>query len=495
MSAYYASPGDWPAAATGRQELAPVLVGFAGPAQQSRATVLVRLLLVIPHIIVLWALAIAAYVIVVIGWFGALFTGQLPGFAADFLAGFVRWQTRVLGYAILLTDVYPPFSLEDADYPIRVAMRPSRLNRLAVLFRFFLLIPVWIVEAVVSYGAFTIVQLVSWLIVLISGEMPASLYQALAAALRYQARVVGFAFMLTSAYPSGLYGDAVMPGAGGTQPGLGGFGAQPGYGQQQPGYGQQQPGYGQQPGHGDPQGWVTQPPGVPQGWATQQPGYGQQQPGVGQDQPGYAQQPGYGQPGYGQPGYGQAQPGYGPQPGYGQQPGYGTPPAGTTSWWLVLSSGAKTLVTVFIVLGVLLAIAVGVVDATVTGNAVSAAVASSELQADGAPVTNALNNYASNVKACNGELACVTQQDRQVAGVLNTFAGQVRAIPMPSAQASADAAALASSSSRLASIFASLGAATSATQYEKLAGSLGVQQTGDQVNQDYVNLGQLLNNS
>ena len=126
MSAYYASPGTGPVAATGQEALAPVLVAFAGPAPQSRLTVLVRMLMVIPHIIVLWALAIAAYVVVIIGWFGALFTGRLPAFAADYLAGFVRWQTRVFGYAILLTDVYPPFTLDDADYPIRVAMRPGR---------------------------------------------------------------------------------------------------------------------------------------------------------------------------------------------------------------------------------------------------------------------------------------------------------------------------------------------------------------------------------
>ena len=124
MSAYYASPGG-PAAATVQEELAPVLLAFAGPAPQSRLTVLIRALMVIPHIVVLWALAIAAYVVVIIGWFGALFTGRLPGFAADFLTGFVRWQARVFGYAILLTDVYPPFTLEDADYPIRVAVRPA----------------------------------------------------------------------------------------------------------------------------------------------------------------------------------------------------------------------------------------------------------------------------------------------------------------------------------------------------------------------------------
>ena len=187
MSAYYAAPGGQ-AAVTSQEELAPVLVAFAGPAPQSRLTVLIRLLMVIPQFVVLWALTIAAEVVVIIGWFGALFTGRLPNFAADFLAGFVRWQTRVFGYTILLTDVYPPFTLEDADYPIRVAVRPGRLNRLAVLFRFILLIPAWIVAAVVGYGALTLFQFVSWLIVLISGRMPDSLYQALAAVLRSRLR-------------------------------------------------------------------------------------------------------------------------------------------------------------------------------------------------------------------------------------------------------------------------------------------------------------------
>src|SRR5580693_3372952 len=420
MSAYYASPGG-PAAATVQEELAPVLVAFAGPAPQSRLTVLIRALMVIPHIVVLWALAIAAYVVVIIGWFGALFTGRLPGFAADFLAGFVRWQARVFGYAILLTDVYPPFTLEDADYPIRVAVRPGRLNRLAVLFRFFLMIPAWIVAAVVSYGAFTLVQFVSWLIVLISGRMPDALYQALAAALRYQIRVSGFAFMLTSAYPSGLYGDRVAAGTAGPQPGFGG-----------------------------------------------QPSYG-------------------------------GQPGYGEQPGYGQQPGYGAPPVvtGLGSWWLALSSKAKTLVTTFIVLGVVFAAAEGFVQAAFTNNVVGTAEAVNQLQSDFTPVNTAINGIPAKVKACNGQLACVTQLDRSVAGTLNNFGAQVRGIAMPSGQASSDAADLASTTSHAASIFAALGAATSVNQYQSIgnAESNELQQSLEQIYTDYNALGTALTNS
>jgi hypothetical protein len=43
MSAYYATPGDMSSVTTEQQTPAPILVAFAGPARQSRLTVLVRI--------------------------------------------------------------------------------------------------------------------------------------------------------------------------------------------------------------------------------------------------------------------------------------------------------------------------------------------------------------------------------------------------------------------------------------------------------------------
>ena len=251
MSAYYATGA--PGQVTDRPTLAPVMVAFAGPAPQSRLTVLVRLIMAIPHLIVLWLLGIAAYVVVVIGWFGALFSGRLPVFAADFLTGYLRWLTRVFAYTILLTDQYPPFSLDDADYPVRVAVTPGQLNRLAVLFRIILLIPCWIITVIAVYGAFSIVLFVTWLIVLITGRMPGMLHQALAAVLRYYVRAHGYALMLTSAYPGGLFGDPAAPGS--WSPGRQDSQPQPGYGDPQAGYGQQAA-YGPQAG-GGPSWWLV----------------------------------------------------------------------------------------------------------------------------------------------------------------------------------------------------------------------------------------------
>lgn len=199
-------PGG-PGLASAPQGLAPILVAFAPSAPQSRGTVAVRVLLAIPQLVVLYAIGIAAEVVLVIGWFAALFTGRLPDFAAEFLTGYLRWQTRVFGYLALLTDAYPPFALGDEPYPIRVAALPGRLNRLAVLFRYILIIPAAIVAAALSLGAFSLTLFVTWLIVLITGRMPDALHQALAAAVRYFARLNGYVMMLTSAYPSGLSGD------------------------------------------------------------------------------------------------------------------------------------------------------------------------------------------------------------------------------------------------------------------------------------------------
>jgi hypothetical protein len=196
----------------GEQKPAPILAVFDGPFPQRRVTVFFRLILAIPAGIVLFAVLIAAFFVIVIAWFGALFMGRLPTFAAEFLPGVVRWQTRVQAYTFLLTDKYPPFSMENDDtYPVRVTALPGRLNRWAVFFRAILAIPALIVQNLVYYGTFTIMAVITWLIVLVMGRMPVPLFQAMSAAIRYQARVAGYTDMITSEYPWGLFGDSPIP--------------------------------------------------------------------------------------------------------------------------------------------------------------------------------------------------------------------------------------------------------------------------------------------
>src|ERR1700734_2613095 len=163
---------------------------YAGTAAQSRVTVIFRIILAIPQFIVLFFLGIAAFVVAVIGWFAALVTGELPEFAHTFLGGVIRWEIRVSAYMFLLTDAYPPFSLEDVEYPVRPIL-PDRgpLNRVSVFFRIILAIPAAVFLQIVEYGLTIPLLLVMWFVVLFRGTLPAAFYDAYSALLRYQLRL------------------------------------------------------------------------------------------------------------------------------------------------------------------------------------------------------------------------------------------------------------------------------------------------------------------
>jgi hypothetical protein len=185
---------------------------FSGTATQSRVTVVFRIILAIPQFIVLFFLGIAALVVAIIGWFAALVTGELPEFAHTFLGGVVRWEIRVNGYLLLLTDSYPPFSLDDVDYPVRPIL-PGRgqLNRVSVFFRIILAIPAGVFAQIVQYGLTLPLLFGMWIVVIVTGSMPASLYDTYASLLRYQARLHSWFLMITSEYAWGMLGDFVPP--------------------------------------------------------------------------------------------------------------------------------------------------------------------------------------------------------------------------------------------------------------------------------------------
>ncbi len=194
-------------------ESLPVYLATRVPGPRDRLTVLVRLVLVIPQYFVLFFVHVAALVVVVLGWFGALVTGRLPLFAQEFLTGVLRWDTRVQAYLLLLTDQYPPFSLQpEEQYPVQVAVPPpTDLNRLAVLFRLFLAIPAGIVSSVLSTGAF-VISIASWFSIVVTGQMPPPLYEAVRASLRFQVRYWAYFQMLTPEYPGAVLGDVTPAG-------------------------------------------------------------------------------------------------------------------------------------------------------------------------------------------------------------------------------------------------------------------------------------------
>jgi hypothetical protein len=184
-------------------------IWFDGPARQRRWTVLLRLILIIPQAIVVLLLEFGLVVVLPIGWFGALFMGRLPLWCHRYMTGFTRWVTRVSAYGYLLTDRYPPFTVEDETYPARPIMPPNgKLNRFAVFFRIILAIPAYVFQAIVGYGLTAPLLLVSWIIVLFTGRMPNALYWAYSAYIRFETRFYAYVFLLTPEYPWGMLGES-----------------------------------------------------------------------------------------------------------------------------------------------------------------------------------------------------------------------------------------------------------------------------------------------
>lgn len=183
-----------------------------GPRPQSRLTILLRWLLAVPHFFILFFYAIAATVVMIVGWFAALFTGRLPDGIGFFLAGFLAYETRVFAYATLLVGEYPPFEfgVTTPGYPVAIELYKTPLNPLAVLFRIILAIPAYIVAGVLGSG-WLAVSFIIWIVALVVGRLPDALFQATAASTRYIMRFNAYFSMLTAVYPKRLFGDEGLP--------------------------------------------------------------------------------------------------------------------------------------------------------------------------------------------------------------------------------------------------------------------------------------------
>ena len=90
----------------------PVRLSVQGQIEgRNRLTVFFRLLMAIPHYLILGVLNYVIGVVVFVAWLMALFTGSVAPGLHTFIAGYLRWTMRAQGYVLLVTDEYPPFSL------------------------------------------------------------------------------------------------------------------------------------------------------------------------------------------------------------------------------------------------------------------------------------------------------------------------------------------------------------------------------------------------
>jgi hypothetical protein len=70
-----------------------------------------KLIVLVPHMIVLAALGFIVSLLQLGLWVPVLFGGQYPELGHTMVGGFIRWYVRVISFFFGLTDRYPPFAL------------------------------------------------------------------------------------------------------------------------------------------------------------------------------------------------------------------------------------------------------------------------------------------------------------------------------------------------------------------------------------------------
>jgi hypothetical protein len=181
----------------------------------SRALWLVKWLLIVPHLIILAALAVAFVVVTVIAFFAILFTGKYPPRLFEFNVGVLRWGWRVsfYSYGALATDVYPPFSLQSTDYPADLEIAyPEKLKNGLVLVKWFLAIPHYAVLAALAgwgaanaggwfIGLLCVLLVIVAVLLLFTGKYHRDIFKLVMGIQRWSYRVIAYVGLMTDEYP------------------------------------------------------------------------------------------------------------------------------------------------------------------------------------------------------------------------------------------------------------------------------------------------------
>lgn len=168
--------------------------------------VLVKLILAVPHMIVVGALQYLAGILAYIGYWVVAFTGTMPQAVHRLLEISFGWSARMWGWVAGITDVYPPFETDPdypVDFPVSRPIEPSRgwaVAGLLLVPKVVAAIPHLIVMAFLTLGA-AVAGWVGYVVTALTGSFPAGIQDFLAGVLQWNLRVAAWLAGLTDDYP------------------------------------------------------------------------------------------------------------------------------------------------------------------------------------------------------------------------------------------------------------------------------------------------------
>jgi hypothetical protein len=186
----------------------PASFTFDPPEKVANWRVIGNVVLAIPHLLVLYVFNFVSEVVSFVSWLMILFTGKLPDGLANLQVLYLRYQIRTYTYVLFMREEYPPFSFDSSatdpgdDPRVRVDVVPQleNRNRLTAFFRIILVIPQFIVLAVLAFAGF-FVAIIGFFAVLFTGTWPTGLRDFVIGIMRWSLRVNAYFLLLTDVYP------------------------------------------------------------------------------------------------------------------------------------------------------------------------------------------------------------------------------------------------------------------------------------------------------
>jgi hypothetical protein len=168
---------------------------------RNRGTVAIRLILAIPHIVIVYVWNIAVEVVSVIHWFIQVFTGKRNKSLFDFANRYFDYASRTYGYLGLLFDEYPGFIDDNGKTPLRYNLEYTEpVNRLTAGLRIIWAIPAFLISMVLGIAVF-FVTIVVWFAIVITGKHPRGMFDFQLKGFRYSMQTNVYAGLLTDDYP------------------------------------------------------------------------------------------------------------------------------------------------------------------------------------------------------------------------------------------------------------------------------------------------------
>ena len=180
----------------------PVQIDAERQDEYHRFLPLVKWLLALPHYLVLIVLGIGALFVHLIAFFAVIILGRYPRGMWDYVVGVFRWGWRVGAYVFLLTDRYPPFTLDDDPaYPARLEIQyPETVDRWRPLVHWLLILPYYLVATILLYVA-EVVALIGVFVILFTAKLPEGMFRLIFNPFRWSLRAQAYFYFLVTQYP------------------------------------------------------------------------------------------------------------------------------------------------------------------------------------------------------------------------------------------------------------------------------------------------------